>query len=78
MHEITISIENDNDLELIKGLARRLRLPTFERHEGEVTAKQKIVFDSLFGSWEGEESGDELAAEIHNSRHDSMRDVEFL
>lgn len=77
MHKITIDIETSSDFELIKGLAQRLGLPTSERHEEKATAKQKAIFDSLFGSWEGEKSGDELAAEIHTSRHDQMREVDL-
>lgn len=77
MHKITIDIEKDSDFELIKGLAQRLGLPTSEQHEKETIEEQKAAFENLFGSWEGEESGEDLAAEIRNSRHDSMRDVEL-
>ncbi|ACT94710.1 hypothetical protein [Dyadobacter fermentans] len=35
------------------------------------------LLDSLFGSWEGEESGEELVKMIYSSRNDSPRDVEL-
>mgnify|MGYP001055024922 CR=1 FL=1 len=35
------------------------------------------LLDSLFGSWESEESGEELVKMIYSSRNDSHRDIEL-
>lgn len=35
------------------------------------------LLDSLFGSWESEETGEELVKMIHSSRNDSPRDIEL-
>ncbi|ADB40005.1 hypothetical protein [Spirosoma linguale] len=35
------------------------------------------LFYSLFGSWQGEESGDELVHQIYSSRTSSTRDIEL-
>ena len=38
--------------------------------------KEKLFY-SLFGSWQGEESGDELASQIYSARVSSTRDIEL-
>ncbi|MGG7665936.1 hypothetical protein [Dyadobacter sp. BHUBP1] len=35
------------------------------------------LLDSLFGSWESEETGEELVKMIYSSRSDSPRDIEL-
>lgn len=35
------------------------------------------LFYSLFGSWQGEESGDELVSQIYSARVSSTRDIEL-
>jgi hypothetical protein len=78
-HIITIETQSDNDFELIKGLAQRLGLRVNEQHTEiqEATSEQEAAFKKLFGSWEGEETGDELAAMIRRDRNDSPRDIEL-
>ena len=43
----------------------------------ESTTEQDQLFYSLFGSWEGDETGEELAQLIYSSRVSSTRDVEI-
>lgn len=76
-HTIIIETKDDKDFELIKSLVNRLGLPFKERHLEDLTEKQEAAFLNLAGSWVGDESGDELAARIHNARNDSPRDVEL-
>lgn len=38
--------------------------------------KEKLFY-SLFGSWQGEESGDELVSQIYSARVSNTRDVEL-
>ncbi|MBO9614383.1 MAG: hypothetical protein J7619_16910 [Dyadobacter sp.] len=35
------------------------------------------LLDSLFGSWESEETGEELVKMIYSNRNDSPRDIEL-
>lgn len=35
------------------------------------------LLDSLFGSWESEETGEELVKMIYSNRNDSSRDIEL-
>ena len=39
--------------------------------------KKKKLFYSLFGSWQGEETGDELVKQIYSARISSSRDIEL-
>ncbi len=38
--------------------------------------KEKLFY-SLFGSWQGEETGDELVKQIYSARISSSRDIEL-
>lgn len=79
-HIITIETHSDDDFALLKGLAQRLGLSTKEVHK-EVSslseAEELKLLESVAGSWEGDETGDELAAMIRNSRYDSPREIEL-
>ena len=79
-HIITIETQSDNDFELIKGLAQRLGLSTKEVHKevsGLSEDEELKLLESVAGSWEGDETGDELAAMIRRDRNDSPRDIEL-
>jgi N-acetyl-beta-hexosaminidase len=39
--------------------------------------EQEKLFKSLFGSWEGEETGEELVKQIYSSRVSGTRDIEL-
>ena len=39
--------------------------------------ERERLFYSLFGSWEGEESGDELVNQIYSARVSGTRDIEL-
>lgn len=43
----------------------------------ESTESKDAIFDSLFGSWESEGTGDDLVNMIYSSRNDSPRDIEL-
>ena len=38
---------------------------------------QEDLFKSLFGSWEGDETGDELIKQIYSARTSSTRNIEL-
>jgi hypothetical protein len=76
-HTIIIKTTDDKDFELIKGLANRLGLPVAERHTEELSKTQEDSFMKLFGSWESDESANELATLIHSARNDSPRDIQL-
>ncbi|OZI05514.1 hypothetical protein BWI93_24940 [Siphonobacter sp. BAB-5385] len=77
-HTITIETQSDHDFALFKGLAQRLGLYTRESH-GESLSKSETLtlLDRVAGSWEGDETGDELNAMIRRSRYDNPRDIEL-
>lgn len=39
--------------------------------------EQERLFKTLFGSWEGDETGDELVKQIYSARSSSTRDIEL-
>lgn len=39
--------------------------------------EQEKLFKSVFGSWQGEETGEELVHQIYSSRVSSSRDIEL-
>lgn len=71
MRTIHIEIEDERDFELISALAQRLGLPTSVKQREELLTEQEATLQHLFGSWEGEETGEELAATLHEARNDS-------
>ncbi len=77
MHTITINIEDDSDFELITGLIERLGLPVIQQQPEKTSDLEKEALKMLYGSWKGDESGDELAATIHQARADTIRDVQL-
>lgn len=79
-HIITIETESANDFALLKGLAQRLGLFTKEVHKevsGLSEVEELALLERVAGSWESEETGDELAEMIRKSRHDSPREIEL-
>lgn len=78
-HIITIETQSDNDFALLKSLAQRLGLDFQESHseDNPLEAQQEAAFKKFVGSWQGEETGDELNAMIYNFRHDSPREIEL-
>lgn len=43
----------------------------------ESNESKEALLASLFGSWESEETGDELVKKIYSDRNDSPRDIEL-
>lgn len=41
------------------------------------TESKEALLDSLFGSWKGDETGEELVKIIYSNRNDSPRDIEL-
>lgn len=73
MRTISIEIEDERDFELISGLAQRLGLPISVRQREELLTEQEATLQQLFGSWEGEETSDELVEMIRNARNDNVK-----
>ena len=77
-HTLIIETENEKDFELIKGLANRLGLPVKEQHSKVVSkVAQEDAVRQLFGSWQSEETGEELVDLIRSARNDQPRDIDL-
>lgn len=78
-HIITIETQSDNDFALLKGLAQRLGLHIKETHSEVESSKVEDLrlLNRVAGGWQSDESGDELAAMLQNSRYDGRRDIEL-
>lgn len=78
-HIITIETQSDNDFALLKGLAQRLGLSMKESHSGDdhLEAQQVAAFKKFVGSWQGEETAEELEEMIYSARNDQPRDIEL-
>ncbi|MDF7822266.1 hypothetical protein P1X15_31925 [Runella sp. MFBS21] len=78
-HIITIETHNDSDFAQIKGFAQRLGLNFKESHsEGnDLEAQQEAAFKKFVGSWQGEETAEELEKMIYSARNDQPRDIEL-
>lgn len=78
-HIITIETQNDSDFAQVKGFAERLGLYFKESHSGDDVneAHQEAAFKKFVGSWQGEETADELEAIIYSARNDQPRDIEL-
>ncbi len=89
-HTLTIETSNSTYFEQFKRLARKLGVTAIEKHEdttassiagkeiGPESADEKEeLFYSLFGSWEGDETGDELVRQIYSARVSNTRDIEL-
>lgn len=76
---ITIETQSDHDFVLLKGLAQRMGLSTKESHdEGNVSdAEQQLALRNFIGSWQGDETADELEAMIYEGRNDKSRDIDL-
>lgn len=74
---ITIETQNDQDFDLVKGLAERMGLHTQVRVSAVDEIDQKVAFEKFIGSWQGEETGDELVDMIYSARNDKGRDIEL-
>jgi len=73
---MSLSTENLK-LELIAWvmhLQERTVLEQLYRNFVQPKTAQEALFFSLAGSWQGEESGDQLAQDIYESRNDTPRD----
>ena len=78
-HTITIETESDNDFALLKGLAERLGLPVRETRSGDLkrNTDQEAALKKFIGSWQGEETAEELEAIIYKARNDRSREVDL-
>ncbi len=76
-HTIIIETQNDADFERVKDFAQRLGVSFSEKHTDAETANQEEALRRFAGSWEGEETGDELAATLQNARYFRSRDIEL-
>lgn len=78
-HIITIETQSDSDFAQVKGFAERLGLYFKESYTGDDVseAHQKAAFENFVGSWQGEETADELEEIIYSARNDQPRDIEL-
>ncbi|GAB3690430.1 hypothetical protein GCM10027592_07690 [Spirosoma flavus] len=78
-HTITIETQSDHDFALLKGLAQRLGLSTREAHYNSDPSEAELqaALKKFAGSWQGEETADELEARIYSARNDQPRDIEL-
>ena len=76
-HTIIIETQNDTVFEQIKEFARQLGVPFSEKHTDIKTAEQQEALKKFFGSWKGDETGDELVNLIYSARNDRPRDIEL-
>ncbi|MFD2571036.1 hypothetical protein ACFSUS_10355 [Spirosoma soli] len=78
-HSITIETQNDSDFALMKELAQRLGLHVKESHTDDPIKEpqQEVAFKNFVGSWQGEETADELVEIIYSARNDQPRDIDL-
>jgi|GEM_PF-1458838 len=78
-HTITIETQNDHDFALLKELAQRLGFSVKESHDKTMPdeVKQQAALRNFIGSWQGEETVDELVDLIYKSRNDQPRDIDL-
>ncbi len=75
---ITIETQSDADFALLQELAHRMGLHMVDdkqNGQGELTPSQ--LLEQVAGSWQGDETGDELEAIIYSARCDQHRDVDL-
>lgn len=75
---ITIETHSDADFALLQELAHRMGLNTLERS---LTVRsddeQREALTKFTGSWQGDESVDELEAVVYGARQDQSRDIDL-
>jgi len=78
-HTITIETQNDHDFALLKELVKRLGFSVKETHDEHTLdeVKQQAALRNFIGSWQGEETVDELVDLIYKSRNDQPRDIDL-
>jgi hypothetical protein len=75
-HTLVIETQLDTDYQLMMSLAHRLGLHVKEPNEL-TNSGSSHLFESLFGAWVSDETGDELAQQIRQARKDSSREIDF-
>lgn len=75
---------NDNLMKAIRELFKNedeltITVSSEKKEETALTSEQERekLFFSLFGSWQGEETGDELVSQIYLARVSGTRDIEL-
>lgn len=89
-HTITIQTNNSTHFEQIKKLAQKLGVITSERHDDSTVLvsekkkqavlsdkEQEKLFKGIYGSWDGDETADELVNLIYSARSSSTREIEL-
>jgi 16S rRNA A1518/A1519 N6-dimethyltransferase RsmA/KsgA/DIM1 with predicted DNA glycosylase/AP lyase activity len=64
-------------IESVKEIFGERKLKIIVEDIAESVEYKDALLDSLFGSWESEETGEELVKMIYSSRNDSPRDIEL-
>ncbi|MDQ1090556.1 hypothetical protein [Siphonobacter sp. SORGH_AS_1065] len=69
MHTIRKLVEDDQEL--------TITVSSDEAFEEKDSTEKEKLFYSLFGSWEGEQTGDELTKQIYSDRLSGKRDIDL-
>ncbi|QJD80059.1 hypothetical protein [Spirosoma rhododendri] len=75
---IIIETQSDADFALLQELAHRMGLNTLDvkqNGQGELTSSQ--LLEQVAGSWQGDETGDEINAMLRNDRWDKSREIDL-
>ena len=64
-------------IESVKEIFGERKVKIVVEDVAESTEFKDALLDSLFGSWESEETGEELVKMIYSNRNDSPRDIEL-
>lgn len=78
IRSITIETQSDADFALLQELAHRMGLHTLDDKQngpGELTPSQ--LLEQVAGSWQGDETGDELNDMLRNDRWDKPREIDL-
>lgn len=78
--QITFQLNTENlnlaFLEAVKAMFGRKEVKIVIEDVQSEDEKEKLFY-SLFGSWQGEETGDDLVKQIYSARISSSRDIEL-
>jgi hypothetical protein len=75
--QVNASDLDNRFIKLVQDIFSGRKLKIVVEDVAESDEYKDALLDSLFGSWESEETGEELVKKIYSSRNDSLRDIEL-
>jgi hypothetical protein len=75
--QVNASDLDNRFIKLVQDIFSGRKLKIVVEDVAESDEYKDALLDSLFGSWESEETGEELVKKIYSSRNDSPRDIEL-